>query len=74
MGVGDNTAVEAHTRSEADRRGWTFERMAGDVVLVRRLLDGDWENDFLTLEPNQQIVMTYNDQVIDNVISNPQDN
>ncbi|MEE8389360.1 MAG: DUF1638 domain-containing protein [Anaerolineae bacterium] len=73
MGIGDSTAVEAQTRSEAAQRGWTFERMAGDVVLIRRLLAGDWESDFLILEPDQQIVMTYDDEVIGSVISDPQD-
>jgi hypothetical protein len=64
MGVGDGSAVEAQTQSEADRRGWTFERMAGDLVLIKRLLDGDWADDFLILEPGQQITMSYDDNVI----------
>ena len=64
MGVGDGAAVEAEAQGEADRRGWTFERMAGDIVLIRRLLAGDWERDFLVLEPGQQITMTYDAQII----------
>jgi hypothetical protein len=64
MGVGDGSAVEAEAQGEADRRGWTFERMAGDIVLIRRLLAGDWERDFLVLEPGQQITMTYDAQII----------
>lgn len=64
MGVGDGSAVEAETRSEASRRGWTFEHLVGDLILVRRLLAGDWKEDFVVLEPGQQIAMTYDDQVI----------
>jgi hypothetical protein len=64
MGVGDGSAVETETRSEASRRGWTFEHLAGDLILVRRLLAGDWKEDFVVLEPGQQIAMTYDDQVI----------
>lgn len=64
MGVGDGKAVEAHTQDEAARRGWTFERLAGNLVLIRRLLEGDWENDFLVLEPGQQITMAYDDDVV----------
>jgi hypothetical protein len=64
MGVGDGSTVEAETRSEASRRGWTFEQLAGDLILVRRLLAGDWKEDFVVLEPGQQIAMTYDDQVI----------
>jgi hypothetical protein len=64
MNVGDGADVEAQTRAEAARRGWTFERLAGDMVLIRRLLAGDWENDFLILEPGQHVVMSYDDRVI----------
>jgi hypothetical protein len=38
--------------------------MAGDLILIRRLLEGDWENDFLILEPGQQLTMSYDDNVI----------
>jgi hypothetical protein len=34
------------------------------MVLIRRLLMGDWEKDFLVLQPDQQIKMTYDDEVI----------
>jgi len=64
MGVGDGAAVEAVAQSEATRRGWIFERVAGDLVLIRRLLAGDWGTDFLSLEPGQQITMTYDDNVV----------
>ncbi len=64
MGIGDSTAIEQQAQDEAVRRDWTFERMAGDFVLIRRLLTGDWETDFLILEPGQQITMTYDDNVI----------
>ena len=39
--------VEAKAQAEAERRGWVFDRVAGDMVLIRRLVEGDWENDFL---------------------------
>ena len=64
MGVGDASTVEEQTRGEANRRGWTFERMTGDLVLIRRLLMGDWENEFLILEPGQHLTMTYDEHVI----------
>jgi hypothetical protein len=64
MGVGDSAAVEAEAQSEATKRSWNFERVTGDLVLVRRLLAGDWETDFLLVEPGQQITMTYDDDVV----------
>ena len=64
MGVGDGTAVEAEAKAEAARRGWTFERLEGDLVLIRRLLMGDWKDDFLVLQPGQRISMVYNEEVL----------
>jgi hypothetical protein len=64
MGVGDGAAVEAEARAAAARRGWMFERMAGDLVLIRRLLNGNWGEEFLTLQPGQQVTMTYDEEVI----------
>ena len=52
-------------QAEAARRGWTFERLAGDLVLIRKLLWGEWEAaDFLVLQPGQQIRMTYAEDII----------
>jgi hypothetical protein len=64
MGVGDASQVEQRARDEAARRGWTFERMAGDLVLIRRLLGGEWNGDFLVLEPGQVVNMTYDEDVV----------
>jgi hypothetical protein len=65
MGVGDATAVEARARDEAARRGWAFERVAGELMLVRRLIDGDWgQADFLVLNPGERLAMSYDEAVI----------
>ncbi len=51
MGVADPrgaAAVEEQARDVAARRGWTFEKLAGELLLVKRLIDGDWgADDFL---------------------------
>jgi len=64
-GLGDNGEVEAQARAEAERRGWVFERIAADLDLVRRLLDGEWDADFLVVPPGQQVVMAYDDKIIE---------
>jgi hypothetical protein len=68
MGVADRrTAAEAEARArdDAERRGWSFERMAGELLLVRRLIDGDWgEEDFLIVQPGQRLAMSYDERVI----------
>ena len=69
MGIGNGRAIEEEARADADRRGWAFERVAGDLVLIRRLLEGDWDTDFLVLQPGQQLAMTYDDDVIGCVLA-----
>jgi len=70
MGVGDSTRVEARARALAEQRGWAFQRVEGDLVLIRRLLDGEWAgdsgfgDDFLVVPPGQQVRMTYDIDVI----------
>jgi hypothetical protein len=64
MGVGDGSAVAEQAQAEAVRRGWTFDRVPGDVILIRRLINGDWDHDFLVVQPNQRIKVTYDENVI----------
>lgn len=64
MGVGDGAAVEQHAQDEASRRGWRFQRRPGDLVLIRRLLAGDWHEDFLVVQPGEQIALSYDDGVV----------
>ena len=64
LGIGDGSAVAAKAQETAARRGWNYDRVAGDMVLLRRLLEGDWEKDFLILQPGQKLTMTYDDEVI----------
>ena len=63
-GISAGEAVEAQARGQATQRGWMYERMAGDLVLIRRLMAGDWADDFLVVSPGQESIMTYDDEVI----------
>lgn len=63
-GLNDSGAVEDIARAEADRRGWSFERIPADLVLVRRLLHGDWDADFLVIQPGQRVRMSLDDDIL----------
>ncbi|HEX5829127.1 MAG TPA: DUF1638 domain-containing protein [Candidatus Limnocylindrales bacterium] len=65
MGVTDEAGAEARAREQAERRGWAFERVEGDMVLIRRLLHGDWDAaDMLVLQPGERLAMSYDDGVV----------
>jgi Protein of unknown function (DUF1638) len=64
MAIADGAAVEARAQAEAARRGWTFERVAGDLTLIRRLLAGDWVTDFLVVAAGEEVKMTYDEEIL----------
>lgn len=64
LGISDGTIVEQQARDDAARRGWTYERMAGDLCLMQQLLSGAWTSDMLVIEPGRQITMTCNEDVL----------
>lgn len=64
MEIGDSSQMEAQAREVAKKRRWAFEKLTGNLLLIRRLLNGDWNEDFLTLQPGQDLVMTYDEEII----------
>lgn len=64
MGVGAEGPAATLARDQAERRGWAFETVAGSLVLLRRLLDGDWNEDVLVLRPGERLAMSYDDGVV----------
>jgi hypothetical protein len=65
MGVGNGDATKAKAEEAAQRRGWLYEKMTGDLVLIRKLILGEWDEHFLRLEPNQSITMSYDDSIVE---------
>ena len=65
LGIGDATTARKKAQAEAIARGWTFVPIEGSAILVRRLIDGAWdERDFLTIRPGEQLAMSYADDVV----------
>jgi hypothetical protein len=63
-GLGDASQVEAQARNESTRRNWTFERLQADLALVCRLLNAEWDDDFLVVPPGKTIGMSYDQEII----------
>jgi Protein of unknown function (DUF1638) len=65
IGIGDASATLERARTEATARDWTFASMEGSLVLIKRLIDADWDpRDFLTLQPGERLAMSYDDDVV----------
>ncbi len=64
MGTDGSGAAERAARAEAARRSWRFQRLEGDRRLLRRLLDGAWDDDFLVLAPGERLSMSTDDSIV----------
>ena len=65
LGIGDTAATREMAQAEARARDWMFAPMEGSIVLIRRLIEGDWdERDFLIVHPGERLVMSYDNDVI----------
>lgn len=65
MGIEPDTRFEDRARATADKRGWEFEILDGDISLLQRLVDGDWsENAFLVVPPGEAIAASFDDSVV----------
>lgn len=65
MGVGPEGEAEEATRKDAERRGWEFESVRGDLRLLQMLCDGDWsEEEFLVVQPGSAVKADYGESII----------
>ena len=64
-GIEPNSTFEDKARVEAERRGWKFEKIEGDLSMFEKLVSGDWDEKlFLVVPPGYRVVPTYDDLVI----------
>jgi hypothetical protein len=74
MGVAHPDAAglaEARARDDAERRGWRFDTLAGELMLIRKLIDGEWDEDMLVVAPGEQLAMSYDEGVVKSVPAGP---
>ncbi len=65
MGICDESSLVKAGRAEAERRGWEFEERRGDISLLRRLFEGPWDEGFLVVPPDRQIVARDDESILD---------
>jgi hypothetical protein len=66
MGIEPDDRFERETRALALSRGWRFEKAAGDLGLLRRLVDGPWEErQFLVVPPGCSVRATGGEEIIE---------
>jgi hypothetical protein len=65
MGVEPNGTFERKALEAANSRGWKFEKVRGDMRLIRRLVDGKWDPaEFLVVKPGHRVVAQYDEGIL----------
>ncbi len=66
MGIAPDEMFEAQSRTAAAARDWKFESIAGDISLLRRLVDGIWSAaEFLVVPPGQRLAATWDNRIVE---------
>lgn len=63
MGFERHLSFAEQARAEADQRGWVFEQISGNLILLEKFLNGVWDEDFLVALPGESIVATHDEKI-----------
>ena len=61
----EDLGYDTETAHNAEERGWAFERIAGNLTLIRKLADGEWDDGhFLVMKPGETISAACDGRII----------
>lgn len=63
-GLAADTVALDQAREETAKRGWRFETILSDLTLIARLLEGEWNEAFVVVQPGQSLAMSYDDDIV----------
>ena len=64
MGITDESACIAQGQQRCEQNHWQFEQREGSLTLLEKLFEGDWDDDFVIVQPGQTIVARNNEEVL----------
>jgi hypothetical protein len=65
MGLPCDERFRQRAVEEAQERGWTYDELPGSTAVLRKLIDGEWNDDFLVLKPGDRVKASHDDQIIE---------
>jgi len=64
-GIGNSAMYEDMVETDAKDKGLEYESIKGDIRLIQKLMDGDWNPDeFLVVPPGNEIIATHDDAIM----------
>ena len=65
MGIEPDKRFENYGRKEAEKHGWIYDLVKGDMSLIYQFVDGQWDADkFLVVQPGKKIVTSFDPDLI----------
>jgi hypothetical protein len=64
MGVDGEQPFIEKSRAEAEQKEWNFEIVRGSMTLLRKLIDAEWDSDFLVIPPGETVIASPDDEVV----------
>jgi hypothetical protein len=65
MGIGGIESYRRFTRDLAAERGWEYAEIEGDMSILRRLANGNWDSsDFLTVHPGRTAAESFEEGIL----------
>jgi len=50
----------------AAQRDWKYEELPGDIRLIKKLVNGEWnEDEFLIVQPGEEIIASYDNRILE---------
>lgn len=66
MGIEPDDSFEKYSDKQAAERQWKIEKVKGDLSLMQRLVNGEWnEDEFLIVQPGHRISATYDEKILE---------
>lgn len=64
MGLACEAPFRQRAVEEAREKGWAFEEVTGSLEILRKLVYGEWDEDFVVVPPGQSLRPTHDEDVI----------
>jgi hypothetical protein len=64
MGLPCEAEFERKAREEAEQHAWAFDRVEGSMDMLRKLIEGEWDKQFLVLEPGRAVEASHDNCIL----------